>query len=578
MTRRTGILLTAAFPKISLSFLAWIALVPLWIALASCGTRGRAALLAWITGFVFLFLSVSGLRYVTIFGWIFVCVFHGLIFSLFGFFSSDCRRMPMPVLRPLMGALGWTSMEFLRMHFPVFGFGWNLLAYSQASHVALIQIANLIGATGLGFLMAFFNLAVAESILSLPLFSSREFYRQIDAFRTAAVHALLALVLLGAAAAYGRHELRRPEPAAPVVRISVVQGNIPQSLKWETMARDKIMEIHVKLSRLAEFDRPDLVIWPEASFPGYLNRDPMAEAVFDLASSMNVPMIVGAPYFESLEAAYNSAFLIDGDGQIKSRYDKIKLVPFGEYLPMGPVLGWLQPLAHSLGVSDFYAGLDRTIFLLDGTRQHFAVLICFEDTFPLLAREFAEKDVNFFAVITNDAWFGPTGMPYQHLQASVFRAVENGIPVVRAANTGVSGFIDSSGRVLDRVSRDGKDTFVAGHKTLALALTKKNTFYRRIGWLFTTVVLGIFVMMIVLPSLYKRESPAARARAVGQKAFPLLLAAALGAACLQPGCLRLSASAWHKGAKDETASVHEVALDTTKIVNRDPYQPNITNE
>jgi apolipoprotein N-acyltransferase len=251
------------------------------------------------------------------------------------------------------------------------------------------------------------------------------------------------------------------------------------------------------LTRLAAFDQPDLVIWPESSFPGYFNRDLDSGRVRELVAELGVPLVLGSPHLEGADDAYNSAYLLNEEGETVSRYDKLYLVPFGEYVPLKSVLGWLEPLAYRLGVSDFRAGKDFTIFRLPAWDMPFGVLICFEDVFARLARNLAARGARFLVVITNDAWFGPTGAPYQHLEASVLRAVENGIPVVRAANTGVSAFITAQGKVLGRVrGKNGEDIFTSGKATYALPLPSgPATLFRQGGWIFPYAAAGLFLCM-----------------------------------------------------------------------------------
>jgi apolipoprotein N-acyltransferase len=176
---------------------------------------------------------------------------------------------------------------------------------------------------------------------------------------------------------------------------------------------------------------------------------------------------------------------MDKTGGVCQRYDKLHLVPFGEYIPLKPLFFWLTPIADALGISDFSAGTTPEIFRWAREEWPFGVLICFEDILPSLARDLATRGVSFIAVITNDAWFLDTSAPFQHFQGSVFRAVENGVPVIRATNTGVSGFISWRGEVLKTViDENQKKTFITGFATHDLPLLTCPTIYRTIGWMF----------------------------------------------------------------------------------------------
>lgn len=509
----SGVLLTLSFPPAHFSFLAWIALVPLFVFLGQSRSARESSLAVFFTGLVFFAFSLSWLCYVSLFGWVFVTFLLAGFLTLFGVLHFYVSRLRFALLHPLTGSLAWMAVEIIRTEFPIFGLGWNLIGYSQASHPAVIQSASLFGVYGLGFLIVFVNASAAE-ILS----SCRGGEKGTPpAYARAAV---LAVFLAAAAAgnfAWGLENFKAHAPAQGTasVRIGVIQGNIPQSLKWEAEVKDSIIDIHVKLLELISYQNPALILWPEASFPGYFNADPDAATVMEWIKHWKIPVIIGAPYYAPDGGAYNSAFYISPEGEIKGRYDKIYLVPFGEYVPLGPILGWLQPAAQALGVSDFLAGKTLTSFRLDKDNLTFSVLICFEDVFPRLVKDFVTPEHQFLAVITNDAWFGPTGAPFQHLQASILRAVENGIPVVRSANTGVSAFISSRGEVLGAVEDEkGRKIFVPGFKTLDLPLARHETFYHRGGW---AVPYGVSILL-VLGAVIRAWAGRSRAREADKEA------------------------------------------------------------
>ncbi len=482
----TGLLLALSFPGFHFGFLAWIALVPFFAALEKADSLSSALKLGFTAGMVFFSFSLSWITYVTGFGWIALALLETAFFAGFSAFAYFTREERIPVLRILAAAAAWTSWEWFRAEIPVFGFGWNLLAYSQSGYLWVRMAANTVGAYGLGFVMAAANACVFEII--------RSDKKEKKSSAPAILLPVMLVLLLAHGIYYGARKGENPDS----VRISVLQGNIPQSIKWEPVAREKILQIYEKLAEISSFDAPELMIWPEASYPGYFNRDAESRRIQELVRKFGVPALVGSPHLETDEIAFNSAYLLDADGEVRQRYDKQYLVPFGEYVPLGPALGWLKPLAYTLGVSDFTPGRDWTVFKIMNGDVSFSTLICFEDIFPALARTFTDRGAQFLAVITNDAWFGPTAAPYQHEQASIFRAVENGVPVVRSANTGVSSFISSKGRVLARVSSsEGKEIFVTAKKTWDLPLENFQTAYRRGGWIFPYGALLLSLIIIV---------------------------------------------------------------------------------
>jgi len=492
----SGLLLALSFPSAGWGFLAWVALVPLLASLHHAQDRSQALGFGLITGIVFFCFSIHWLTHVSTLGWLIVVLMQSVYVMVFAWLAYEgIRSRESALFKAVWIALAWTVTEFLRSEVPVFGFGWNLLAYSQSPYIPLIQFTNVLGAYGLGFLIVLVN--------ALLLYA---WFRRKD-LRTALSFFGFAVLMLVGLWGYGKMTLERPVAPKEFLRVSVVQGNIPQSVKWELMAKEKILEIYEKLSQLAGLEQPDLIIWPEASFPGYFNRDLQAGRISRLASDIQTPILLGGLYWVSEHELYNSAYFLGKDGALGQRYDKLRLVPFGEYIPLKFLFGWLTPVADALGISDFSAGKDAVVFRWAREEWPFGVLICFEDVFPDLARHLADRDAKFLNVITNDAWFGKTSAPFQHLQASIFRALENGVAVVRAANTGVSAFISCRGRVLATVKdAKGEETFVMGQKTLDLPLVVERTLYRQGGFLFPYFVLGVFLVLSVSLILKRKRT------------------------------------------------------------------------
>jgi apolipoprotein N-acyltransferase len=283
-----------------------------------------------------------------------------------------------------------------------------------------------------------------------------------------------------------------------------VQPNIPQEKKWDPRFAGWIMETNTDLTRRAAAERPDLIIWPETATPRPVNRDPnIAAQIGRLANEVHVPILLGssqATKFRKTEdkrkVRYkNSAYLIPpGAANLKGqRYDKLRLMPFGEYLPYQDVIPWSWIGAEA--IDSYLPGEEYTLFQLGDAR--FAVTICWENLFADLVREFVKRGAQFVVNITNEAWFGETAAPYQFLSMSVFRAVENGVFVVRCANTGISCLIDPCGRVLDRVKNEaGKDIFVPGVLTGKVVPRSPGTFYTRFGDWFAWACLGVTALFL----------------------------------------------------------------------------------
>ena len=267
-------------------------------------------------------------------------------------------------------------------------------------------------------------------------------------------------------------------------------------MKWQPQARDYIWQEYRALTNIAVDENPDLIIWPEAALPGILGKDEFLRSDLEsLGSSIKVPLLFGAVNLKD-NNYYNSAILMSEKARFIKRYDKLHLVPFGEYIPLRDKLPLLETVVP---IGDFNSGKEYTVFTLGlgaekAQRVNFSVLICFEDIFAEISRQFVRRGASFLVNITNDAWFKNTSSPYQHLSASVFRALENRVCLVRAANTVVSGFITPWGMVYSLSDGRGHQTFIKGFATENIHfVNKKRSLYTKWGdWL----VLVCFLFMI----------------------------------------------------------------------------------
>jgi apolipoprotein N-acyltransferase len=312
--------------------------------------------------------------------------------------------------------------------------------------------------------------------------------------RFSAAQYILPVLLISLTLVYGFYKLYKAQDprltthdARPkTLRISVIQGNIPQSLKWDAGAREFIMGKYLALTIQSTKDNPDLIIWPEAAMPEVLQDGSWYYGkVSSFAGEIHTPLLIGAATSRG-SLFYNSALLIYKDGRLLNRYDKLHLVPFGEYIPLRRVFGFLETVVP---IGDFARGREYTVFTLPASSRvptKFSVLICFEDLFPELSREFVSRGADLLVNITNDAWYEKTSAANQHFQASVFRAVENRIFLVRSANTGISGFISPRGNILSLIKDSaGRDIFVSGYNTRDIVVSQRPlTFYTRHGDIF----------------------------------------------------------------------------------------------
>ncbi len=494
----------------------FIAFIPLFFALKD-KSSGQAFKYSYIFGLIFYGLIGYWLNYVNILGYALLIFYLALYPAFFGTFASYYLRVEGDSARArgayriraiFYVAAFWVLLEVVR-GWMISGLPWALLAYSQWRNVIFIQAADWIGAWGISFFVMVINLilfGLAESIFS----SRTDAIDVIDesGYRRRYPAMLAGLLLCVSAILVGYGALRlsmadrfyKAKQFKTALRVSVIQGNIPQDQKWDARIKGYIFEKYKRLTFMAAADRTDLIVWPETSFPGYLEDEPlMASQLRSIARNSRAWMLVGAPTLGDLEEglySYNSAILYDSAGEESKRYHKIHLVPFGEYIPMDTVLGFIR---NFFGIGHFSPGRERTVFKAKSQTQainygyKFGVLICYEDIFPDLVRTFVANGADFLVNITNDAWFGNTSAPYQHAQASVFRSVENRVNIIRSTNTGYSCFISPEGRILSSVKDRGREIMVAGYRTDEIVLRKQFSFYRKFGDLFLWIVALLLV-------------------------------------------------------------------------------------
>jgi apolipoprotein N-acyltransferase len=467
-----GLALHLAFPRPGWDLLAWVALAPILTlavtaasparALAEGGAAGLAffvPLLRWLTHTMTTFSSLTWpLAVLVLLGLAGFCAFHwaAVAWAL----AWLRRRLGLWVLW-LSPAL-WAAAELVRTHL-LSGFPWGLLGYAPSQRLAVIQIAAWTGVYGVSALLVLVNAALAWAALR-------------GGRRATVGAAVVALGSLAAVLAVGQWRLGRPAGAA-TVPIAVVQGNIDQAVKWDAAFKAETLRVYGELTHGAA-PGSRLVVWPEAAVPAYLSLDAGARLwLAALAADTRAPLLAGAPDArpEGRGVRYrNSAFYVAPEG-LQGRYDKMHLVPFGEYVPLKRLLFFVEAIAAEIG--DFTPGRQAVIFPLEGAP--FGTVICYEVIFPDLFRRFVGKGASFMTNITNDAWFGDSGGPLQHLAMVPLRAVENGVAVVRAANTGVSAFVAPSGAI-EAVLPLGQ----RGTLRRDVPLRRETTFYTRFGDVF----------------------------------------------------------------------------------------------
>jgi len=376
------------------------------------------------------------------------------------------------------GGLAWVGLEWIRSWF-LTGFPWMDLGYLLTPWPLFTQTADLAGVALSGALVAATNLALALALAG-P-----------GRLKVLLVTALLWLLAGG----YGLLSLDRLADwsrAAPKVAVRVVQGNIDQDRKWDQAFARETLERYFELSRTGE-GKPRLIVWPETAVPFYLGEGrPQDGELGGLARELEAWLLLGAPAVGRSGGEtrfYNRAWLIDDQGRPAGFVDKVHLVPYGEYVPLKKYMPFLGKVVAQVG--DYSAGPRGR--LLRPWFGRVGVLICYESIFPGLARDQALKGAGLLTNITNDAWFGRSSAPYQHLAMLTWRAVENRRSIARAAQTGISALIDPAGRLIGSL-----DLGEAGQLTGALPILSRRTIYQRIGWLFGPAGLVLAGLILAL--------------------------------------------------------------------------------
>lgn len=381
----------------------------------------------------------------------------------------------------------WVATEWARSTL-FSGFPWVLLGSSQAPVLPVAQAASLVGVFGLSGLVALVATAAADLAIS-----------RRTSHRVGAAGVALLLVVTVAAGTFRVVDGRLTRTGS-VLRVGLVQGGVEQELKWDPAYRDIILARHLSLSRQVIGRGVGLVIWPESSTPFFFDAEAQyAEPVRRLAAESRTPFLIGTDEFErGVDGApnriYNTALLVGPDGESRQAYRKIRLVPFGEFVPLKNLLFFVGPLVEA--VSDFSAGTEPVVFDADGRR--FSVAICYESVYPDLAQAFVDGGSQLLVTITNDAWFGRSSAAYQHFDLGALRAIEQGRYVVRAANTGISGVVDPYGRALARTP-----LFEQTVTAVDVRLLDHRTIYSRLG----NVVVWVSVAVVVWIAIGRRSRP-----------------------------------------------------------------------
>jgi apolipoprotein N-acyltransferase len=524
------VLWALSFPVPGIAGFAW-AVPGLLLALTSGQGAGSAFRTAYLAGAVHYLVSLSWLRHIpfpagAFAAWFALALFLALLPPLWVWTCwRFARRLDLAGTGPhlwkagadrlaasswlrlnawfLLCAASWVASEMLLARL-FGGFPWNLLGASQHRMLPLIQMASFTGVYGVSFVVAWFSVSLFAAVLLLL----RDPDRPIAWRRPLLFPALIVVAITGS----GFLTILRTGPAPKSLKVALVQPSIPQTVIFDPDASTNRFETLYRLTDQALTTQPDLLLWPEASLPGGLGRDSF-DRLARRVREAGAWMIFGSDEIEEVPdaadpervRAFNSAFLLDPEGRVTGSYRKRRLVMFGEYIPFGRWFPFLQRLAP---IGDgFEAGESPVSFPLANLGVTASVVICFEDNFAHQTREHAPPGVDLLVNLTNDGWFGRSSAQWQHNANATFRAVENGLPLVRCSNNGISCWIDPLGRVHSTRLREGRDAYDAGFETLTVTCGMVGrTLYNRVGDLF-----GWLCVAATLAALLPRRTPPATA-------------------------------------------------------------------
>jgi len=479
--------------------MAWGALVPLLLAIQNKSPRQsfRIGLFAGLAHYLTLIYWLADtMKTYGQLPW-YVCLPILFLFALYlalytaGFSAMISRFSRNPIRFAFMVPILWVAFEYVRATF-LSGFPWEMLGYSQYPFLRMIQISDIFGVYGVSFLVAFGNACL---FLCLQWVAGRSLEEHpVKGPRIAGMIALFTVVLI-AILIYGERriaDISRLMTAASAPNVAVIQGNINQLLKWDPAFCLSTTEKYISLSKSTVPDLPALIIWPETAAPFYfLNENRYTPLLLEEIRNIGTDFIIGSPAFEQTgrgESYRNRAYLVTANGTVAGYYDKSRLVPFGEFVPLKKWLPFIGKIVEAVG--DFEAGPEGKT--LPWGKYQLGMQICYEMIFPHLSRKMTLNGADCVVNITNDAWYGTSSAPYQLFSMAIFRAVENRRSMIRAANTGISGFVDPAGRIVGNTP-----LFEDAVMTRPLPLLKELSIYTRYGDLFAIVCLTVTVMIII---------------------------------------------------------------------------------
>jgi apolipoprotein N-acyltransferase len=481
----SAVLQVLIFPSFSIAWLSWVALAPLIYILALrelksknafltgylCGVLWYAGTCFWIYHTMHLYGGLPkpvAVGIVVLFS-LYLAIYHAIFGWLVAWVAERQSTKVALAISPFL----WVAVELARYH--ITGFPWDLLGNAVVNNLGITPLARYTGVYGLSFLVA-----LANALFAWAMYRRRAFDFLVAIIFSAAMH------LAG---------LYHPPQHTPQRSALLVQQNVPISPPgtWTADHFDRVMFELANMSRISlqQKGEPRLIVWPESPSPFYVTDVKFRSWISSLATDQKAYVIAGSlGGGKQQDEIYNSAVLVTPDGRFAARYDKIHLVPFGEYVPFKDLFFFAEKLTREVGA--FSRGNERNVMPIGEGRA--GVFICYESIFPDEVRQFAKNGATLFVNISNDGWYGPYGAPGQHLNMARMRAIENNRWVLRATNTGITASIDPRGRIVAQAPRDARVTLEAPYDFISAT-----TFYTRHGDWFAYACAIIALLSVLAP-------------------------------------------------------------------------------
>lgn len=489
----TAGLLKLSYPRESYYVWAWVALAPFIVGITRVKSLWGAFVYSWFTA-VLIYGGIFWWIYRTCYegggmsagqsygAWLGLSALIGLQFAVWG--SSCFFLKKLKFLFPVLAACGWVALEWLHQTLAFYGLGfpWFMLGYSQWNFPLGLQLASLTGVYGISFALAFTGTSLGYA------FSGKA------GFKGGVFQVLASGLLCGGVCAYGKWTLSRPEPKALLrLQAAVMQPNIDQYKKWSPEFEEEILNTLQDMGAQLKGDFVQLAVWPESAVPGALTQKTYFDLFAQIGAESQAFQAVGSNIQEEGKQ-YVGAYVVSPSAEELQQYRKVKLVPFGEYIPLEK---WVKRIASQITVlgelGSFTPGpANQPLMQVAGVPL--GLTVCYESIFPQLWLRQTRAGAKVFANVTNDAWFFDSDAPYQHLAVNAVRAVETGRPVLRSANTGISAVIDRFGRVVQSAPLNTRAILRAG---VTLPINEAQNFYTQWGdWFAWLCAVFYFTLLI----------------------------------------------------------------------------------